>query len=240
MAVDSLQGSVGPYGHLHLVGNLWEPVSDIWHPKTYGDGTERTDPGGPTGEGYQVIRGGGFDTFTTNMRLANRMSALVDGSSIGVRCARPIAEPQMDAVAALSTRTQSGTVLGLGPLNGKALYVTAFSTDDTDQGRLRPGASPLAETRLVPNRTTEQAFVLEVPAVPSFYLFSSMDAGMPEPGKPPSGTGGVGRLASPIDGTESHSGLRIQLEALPGVVPIPSPKNPPLPPGIRPRSGQKR
>ena len=162
MAVDSLEGSTGPYGHLHLVGNLWEPVSDIWHPRTYGDGAERTDPGGPTGEGDHVLRGGGFDTFTTNMRLANRMSALVDGSHIGVRCARPTVASQPDSVAALTTRTQSGTVRGLGPLVGKALYVTAFSSDDTDDGRLRPGASPLAETRLVPNGAVEQHFVLEI------------------------------------------------------------------------------
>ncbi|HCH64756.1 MAG TPA: hypothetical protein DFR83_18260, partial [Deltaproteobacteria bacterium] len=224
MKADSLPDAAGPYGHVHLVGNVWEPVSDIWHPRTYGDGTARTDPGGPSGEGYRVLRGGGYDTFSTNMRLANRMSALVEGSKIGVRCARPTVTPTSDTVTALETVRHSGTVRGVDRLEGTALYVTAFLASDTENGALRRGASPLAEARMAPNGGVEQSFSLEVPAVDRFYLYASLDGGAPEPGKPPSGSGGVGRLADPVDGARPQAGLVIQLEALPGVVPMPKGK----------------
>ena len=242
MAVDSLEEGAGPYGNLHLVGNVWEPVSDVWHPRTYGDGAQRTDPGGPSGAGYSVIRGGGYDTFTTNMRLANRMSALVEGSKIGVRCARSTVEPTPDTVSALQTVRHTGTVRGIDRLVGTALYVTAFLASDTENGALRRGASPLAETRMVPNGEAEQTFELRVPAVERFYLYASLDGGAPEPGKPPSGSGGVGRLASPVDGARSQAGLVIQLEALPGVVPMPQgkAKSGPNGPTHGPRSGGGR
>ncbi len=243
LPVDALPKSAGPYGHLNLAGNVWEPVSDTWHPKTYGSGEPRTDPSGPRGEGPQVIRGGGFDTFSTNMRLTNRMSSLVAGSNIGVRCARPTVEPTPDAVAALDVRVHKGSVRGMGALVGKALYVTAFSVSEEEGGKVRPGASPIAEVRYEPNGEEEQEFAIEVPTVGAFLLMASLDGGTPEPGKPASGTGGVGRLQAPLRGSEGHSNLHIQLEPLPGVVPMPTGKGAKRPPGISgppPGSGPKR
>ena len=90
---------------------------------------------------------------------------------------------------------------------------------------------------MVPNGTAEQAFELEVPAVDSFYLFASLDGGEPEPGKPPSGSGGVGRLTAPVDGSQAQTGLTIQLEALPSVVPMPRGKAKGRPGGTQPGPG---
>ena len=214
LPADSQPSGAGPYGHLHLAGNLWEPVSDRWHPQTYGSGGERTDPGGPS-EGPGVIRGGAYNTFTTNMRVSNRMSTLVAGSHTGVRCARPTVEPNPDAVEPLKTIRLTGTVVGDGPLVGKALYVTSFSPGDAEGSRVRPGASPLAETRMTPSGAATQSFVLDVPTVDGVLLFASLDAGEPAPGKPASGTGGVGRVEGVVSTEADLAGLTISLKPLP-------------------------
>lgn len=238
LAVDSQPGGAGPYGHLHLAGNLWEPVSDVWHPNTYGTGADRTDPGGPSGGGPGVIRGGAYNTFSTNMRATNRMSSLVLGSKTGVRCARPTVPSIADDVAALETVTLRGTVTGSGPLVGKALYVTSFSPGDSDGDRVRPGASPLAEVRLEPGGSTTQDFDLEVPAVGSVLLFASLDAGTPEPGKPASGTGGVGRVVGPVSTDGDQEGLAIALQPLPTPGQLKRVKPPPASgPGRQPSAG---
>ena len=217
MAADSLEKGAGPYGHVHLAGNLWEPVADVWHPTTYGSGEPRTDPGGPAGDGPGVIRGGAFDTFSTNMRATNRMSTLVAGSRTGVRCARPTVSPVPDAVSVLDTVTFRGTVRNTDALSGKAVYVTAFSVSDGQGTQVRPGASPLAEVRMVPSGTQAQPFELEVPALGQVLLFASLDAGTPEPGKPASGSGGVGRLDGPVSTSADQADLTITLQPLPGL-----------------------
>ena len=244
VAADAASGGAGPYGHVHLAGNVWEPVSDLWHPNTYGEGTARTDPAGPKGEGARGIRGGGYDTFTTNMRVSNRMSVLVAGSAIGVRCARSFVEPKHDLVTPLEMVTMSGEVHGSAelPLAGKALYVTAFAVGDAQGGQVRPGASPMAEVRLTPNGSRTQGFALEVPATGPVLLFASLDAGAPKPGVPASGSGGVGRLASSVETTADAEGLVIALKPLPGVVPMPRIDGP-RPPGRSgppPRGGKRQ
>jgi len=233
VAVDSQPDGAGPYGHLHLAGNVWEPTSDVWHPNTYGAGGERIDPGGPPGTGPQVIRGGAFNTFSTNMRVTNRMSTLVAGSKIGVRCARPTVAAVQEDVDPLDTISLSGTVKGDGPLVGKALYVTAFSTGDADGSRVRPGASPLAEVRLVPSGGAVQDFSIDVPSLGPILLFSSLDGGTPEPGKPASGTGGVGRIEGTVSTDTDQSGLAIVLKPLPTPGRMPRVQQP----GAQPRGG---
>ena len=245
VAANATPKGAGPYGHVHLAGNVWEPVSDVWHPTTYGDGRPRTEPAGPKGEGAQVIRGGGFDTFSTNMRVSNRMSTLVAGSNIGVRCARSFAEPTHDAVEPLAMVQMTGEVRGSGEvkLSGKALYVTAFAVGDAQGGQVRPGASPVAEVRLTPSGAASQSFQLEVPATGPVLLFASLDAGSPKPGVPASGSGGVGRLEAPVETTGSSSGLVITLKPLPGVVPMPridDPRRQGAAPQRPPGGGQKR
>ena len=217
---DALPAGTGPYGHVHLAGNLWEPVADRYHPRTYGDGEARTDPGGPAAaDGPTVLRGGGFDTFSTNMRVANRMSSLVAGSQQGVRCARPTTTPNPDPVAPISTVRFSGTLTRADgrPLSGKAAYVTAFDPADADAaGAPRPGASPLAEVRLQPTGQPSLGFSLEVPAGAPVLLFASVDGGQAAPGRPASGSGGVGRVKAAVSTNEAQGNLSIVLDSLPG------------------------
>ena len=48
----------------------------------------RLDPSGPGTGDIHTLRGGGWNTFSTNMRSANRFHDLVMGSAAGFRCAR--------------------------------------------------------------------------------------------------------------------------------------------------------
>lgn len=218
IAVDALPEGAGPYGNLGLAGNAWEYVADTWNPRTYGDGRERFDPGGPAGGSVHVLRGGAFDTFSTNMRVANRFNDLVAGSATGFRCARPTVKPRPDAVAALKTVTVSGTIHREGGLSGSHLYVTAFDAAEVDPrtGQVPPGRSPVAEMRLVPSGEPTQPFALSVPEGGRYRIFASLDAGPSTPGVPASGSGGVGEAKADVVANTDVNGVRIVLHPLPG------------------------
>lgn len=256
LPVDSLPDGAGPYGHLHMSGNAWEWVTDAYHPAVY-DADGRTDPGGPEEGPYRVLRGGGWSTFGTNMRTANRFRDLVMGSPTGVRCARSTVASVPDPVPPLLLVTLSGEVRpAVGRLEGRALYVTAFDAADFDPetGLLAPGRSPAAETRLTPNGADMQAFQLDVPAGGPYMLSAALDAGAPGGGDDfvaPSGTGGMGQAAeNPIAASEPVNGIRIRLQAPPETGPAGTagPRGPghPLPGGPRnphpdgPREQQRR
>ena len=239
LPVDHAGLGAGPYGHLHLAGNVWEYVADVWHPGTYGDGGPRVDPGGPPTGAIHVLRGGGWDTFSTNMRVANRFQALVMGTSAGFRCARPAAASRPDEVTALALVALSGVVRREGgPVAGRALYVTAFDTSDTDptSGLLIPGRSPVAEIRLTPNGKDAQPFELRVPAGGRYLVSAALDHGGAEGTGPASGSGGVGSAdQNPVSAQQDLSGLTITVRALPLGGPPPGAAGPgphsPGPPG---------
>ena len=176
LKVDSLPKGAGPYGHLHLSGNVWEYVLDAWHPQTYG--TKRPDdPAGPVKGNIHVLRGGGWNTFSTNMRTANRFHDLVMGSASGFRCARGEI-PNFDNVQPLEMVNLNGTVYGAPSLKGRALYVTAFDAADADpNGMLAPGRSPVAELKIAPNGQKSQSFSLSVPKDRSYILSAALDGG---------------------------------------------------------------
>lgn len=216
--VGALPAGAGPYGHLDLAGNVWEYVADPYHPAVYGDGTPRTDPGGPAEGAVHGLRGGAWNTFSANMRVANRFQDLVMGSAAGVRCARPTAASVPDAVSPLDLVAVRGEVARAdgAVLAGRALYVTAFDARDLDPtGMPIPGRSPLAEIRLEPNGAARQPFDLPVPRGPEVLLSAALDAGTSGPAAPPSGSGGVGRLDHLVRVDADLEGLRLLIAPLP-------------------------
>jgi formylglycine-generating enzyme required for sulfatase activity len=222
--------NTGPYGHIDLAGNVWEYVADIYHPTVYGSGELRTDPAGPEEGSSHVLRGGSWNTFSTNMRTANRFSDMVMGSAVGIRCARPTTEAIPDPVEPLEMVTLSGTVSRQGgiPIHGRALYITVFDSADANRqtGQLTPGRSPVADLRLEPEGGSTQTFSIEVPTGRNYLLQSSLDDGSgndKDDYLSASGSGGFGSCeANPILATQDHSGLVITLE-VPGQAGQPQP-----------------
>lgn len=217
---DALPAGEGPYGHQHLAGNVWEFVSDAWHPAVYTQ-APRVDPGGAPGGEHHGLRGGGWNTFSTNMRVANRFHDLVMGSATGARCARPTVAPTPDTALPMELVTLRGTVRRIdGPLVGRALYVTAFDAE----GGAQPGRSPVAEVRLAPSGQDEQPFALRVPRGGTYLVSAALDGGtggQKEGYGPASGSGGFGEAEqNPVEAATHVSDLRIALRSAPaGPVP---------------------
>jgi len=212
-------GEPGPYGHRDLAGNVWEYVADYYHPALYAG--ERADPGGPKAGTFRVMRGGSWNTFSTNMRAANRFSDSVLGSAVGFRCAYPTVAAALAPIPPLPTVTLSGTVRrATGTLTGRRLYVTAFDALDTGpNGMPVPGHSPAAEVMMTPGGADSQAFSIEVPANAIYFLFSALDAGtggQKEGYISSSSSGGFGRADASVDASTDVDGLSISLGPPPG------------------------
>lgn len=214
-AVDRALG-VGPYGHRNIAGNVWEWVSDWYHPALYPSGVTRKDPLGPESGGLHTLRGGSWNTFSTNMRVANRFTSNLEGSSVGLRCARGWAVGTRDNVKPLTTARVLGEVWRpQGPITGKALYVSAFDIRDLDPAGQAPlpGRSPVAEVRMVPANTDRVAFKLEIPKGVEVLIMTSLDAGEPPQGAgaPPSASGGFARSDKTFKVTSDLDGIVIRL-----------------------------
>ena len=214
---DALPAGDGPYGHQALAGNVWEWVADRYHPSTY-PAEPRRNPGGPADGPLGTLRGGSWSTFSTNMRVANRMSDLVLGSATGVRCARFDHGLVTDEVTPVALVTLEGTVTRAdgGPLSGRAIYVAAFDARDIDprSGRLHPGRSPMAESRFDLVGEAVLAWSMEVPRGGRYRLSAALDAGTAG-AVAPSGSGGMGAHPELIDATQSQGGIDITLQAAP-------------------------
>lgn len=225
----------GPYGHQNLAGNVWEYTADLWHPHVYGPG--RRDPGGPTPGASalpHVLRGGGWNTFSTNMRVANRFTDLVMGSAVGVRCARPTVEPVPDQPVPLQMVKVSGTLKrDEGSFTGRAVYVVAFDNEDADpqSGMVPPGRSPVAERRFPPSGATEQEFSIDVPAGASYRIFASFDDGTgndKDAYRSSSGSGGIGMVQESISTVSGPvEGISITIAKMPKPPPGGRPPGPP-------------
>lgn len=230
----SLQG-VGPYGHVDLAGNLWEWTGDFYHPETYASGQERVNPLGPERGEVRVLRGGGWNTFSTNMRTANRFTSNLEGSATGVRCAYGAVAGTHDALPEQKWVKLSGRVQRTsGLLEGPALMVTAFDAADADPktGRLAPGRSPVAELKLSPNGLASQNFELRLPAG-KYLLMGALDGGRTEQFQgqftASSGLGAFGQAQGIVQADSDVSNLVISLNPPPA--PPPGSRPPGSPPG---------
>lgn len=246
-AADTAVRNTGPYGHTNLAGNVWEWVADRYHPRVYR--RDRVDPTGPAEGDLHVLRGGGWNTFSTNMRVANRLSSNLEGSAVGVRCARSHTAGNVDPVEPLRTVELRGTITGGdGPLVGTALYVTAFDAADADprSGMVAPGRSPVAETKLVPKGDASMTFTLAVPMNSTVLVSAALDAGTPtvKGGRwmAQSGSGGFGKAdQNPVKTDMAVDGLTITVKSeTVGQTPPSGPGGPPPggpPPGGPPPQG---
>ena len=252
---DALPKGTGPYGHRHLAGNVWEYVGDTWHPKVYGK--ERENPAGPKSGDIHVLRGGGWNTFSTNMRAANRFHDLVMGSAAGFRCARSMTKQKFDNVKPLVLASVTGSITASKNLQGRALYITAFDANDADSnGMLAPGRSPIAEVRLTPNNTSQQDFEIRLPKGGKYLLSAALDAGtggQKEDYVSASGSGGFGKAKqNPISVDSPVTDIIIEMQFAPAGGPRPankpnmkhkqpqfSPNNPPLHPAPKDHAPQQ-
>ena len=214
------QGNVGPYGHINLAGNVWEWTSDRYHPAVYAAG--RIDPGGPAeGPEVRVMRGGSWNTFSTNLRVANRFNDRVLGSAVGLRCVRSPTTPTLEEVEPLAYVTVSGTLTRGGKaLEGTAVYVSAFDTRDTKGADMPPpGMSPVEDVRFTPSGEDAMPFTIELPAGAEYLLFAALDDGSggdKEDYMAASGSGGMGRaVQNPVRVDGPVDGLTIDIQALP-------------------------
>jgi hypothetical protein len=237
------QGGAGPYGHLNLSGNVWEWVADAYHPRVYSTQARR-DPSGPSSGETHVMRGGGWNTFSSNMRVANRFHDLVLGSAVGVRCASGETQHVADPVAPLELVSISGTLSRDEPFQGRALYISVFDAQDQRGGMLPPGMSPIAELRLEPNGRTSQDFEIQVPRGGEVLVFGALDDGsgaQKEGYHAASGSGGMGQTESavPVDGPVSGVEIKVLVRSAQGPSPGPGgPGQAPPPGGQRPGPGK--
>lgn len=213
--------NTGPYGHVNLAGNAWEWVADAYAPNVYQLQTPRVDPTGPRSGTIHVLRGGGWNTFPTNMRVANRFTSVVAGSAAGFRCARATVPGTPDEVAPLDLVTLRGTVTSSTPIAGVQLNLSAFDAADLDAHTRRPapGRSPAAEAALPADGSTSIPFSLEVPRGSRYLVTAALDAGRQ---KGPdgayisrSGSGGAGEAAGLVEANDDVSGISVVLAVRP-------------------------
>jgi len=78
-----------PYGALDVRGNVWEWVND-WYDSDYYSDSPYTNPQGPPSGSYKVLRGGSWNDYWDNVRVANRGSIIDPDNryrNVGFRCA---------------------------------------------------------------------------------------------------------------------------------------------------------
>lgn len=221
--VVSTAKNTSPYGLRDTAGNVWEYVADPYHMRIYAYAAERTDPLGPRTGDTHVLRGGGWNTFSTNMRVANRFLSVVEGSAVGMRCARGPLVGTYDDVAPVDMVSVRGEIVGRGQkLEGVAINLAAFNLEDIDRATQQPnpGRSPIVEEAFKAEGGERQAFELRVPRGLSYQITAGLDAGAaPDvPGKgfrARSGSGGFGRADRTFLADADIQGVIITIVAAP-------------------------
>ena len=181
----------------------------------------RQNPAGVKKGTIHVLRGGGWNTFSTNMRSANRFHDLVMGSASGFRCVRSSVQLQYDDIEPLELVLFEGEIQAgeLNTLQGRAMYVSVFDAADADEkGMVAPGRSPVAEVKIQPNKKSSQKFEIEVPKGRAYFISAALDGGsgaQKDNYVSASGSGGFGRVEREIAGTENQKNLQIVLQKPP-------------------------
>lgn len=77
-----------PYGVCGLAGNVWEWVND-WYDRSYYRNAPRSNPSGPDSGKHKVLRGGSWESHSTNVRCSARFDASPEEAKnkYGFRCA---------------------------------------------------------------------------------------------------------------------------------------------------------
>ncbi len=73
IAAESYLGGASPYGALHMAGNVWEWVADVYHGSYYST-SPYENPRGPGGSDVHVLRGGSFVATPVYLRTTVRES----------------------------------------------------------------------------------------------------------------------------------------------------------------------
>ena len=218
--VESRPSGAGPYGHVNLAGNVWEYVLDVYHPSLYRKGRV-TNPAGPSTGSTHVLRGGGWNTFSTNMRVANRFNDHLQGSATGFRCVYNGAEPVFENVepvewiaAEVTVRRKDGR-----PIVGQMLTVTAFDVKDIDpaSGMPAPGRSPVGETGIAPNGQVEARVSVSMPAGSQVRFSAALNDGSAQgTPMPAAASGGIGWAKKNVTVvSEGPVGITLELAPLP-------------------------
>ena len=211
--------NTSPYGLRDMAGNVWEYVADRYHMQVYAHAAVRTDPLGPPTGDTHVLRGGGWNTYSTNMRVANRFLSVVEGSAVGMRCARGPLVGATDDVPPVEMVAVRGEIVSSGPkLEGVAINIAAFNVADLDPATQmpNPGRSPIVEEAFKAEGHERQAFEFHGPRGLSYQITAGLDAGAaPDaPGKgfrPQSGSGGFGRADRTIQADGDVEGVIITI-----------------------------
>ncbi len=93
--VGSFRKDVSPYGVFDGAGNVMEWVADWYGESIYRDGGNR-DPRGPSHGVFKVMRGGGYSTSGSDLRITSRSKMVPNfrDETIGFRCAKSAEEGQ--------------------------------------------------------------------------------------------------------------------------------------------------
>ena len=88
--VGSYDSGKSYYGTYDMAGNVWEWVNDYYQSDYYTDNA--SNPKGPTGSAYRVLRGGSWNLNVNNVRSAyrNRNTPVTTYFNVGFRCVRSL------------------------------------------------------------------------------------------------------------------------------------------------------
>jgi len=87
--VGSKTDGASPYGAMDMLGNVWEWTADFYDGNYYA-GSPGRNPKGPSSGSYVVLRGGGYNSATDELRTSYRFSLGTNHSyyAAGFRCVR--------------------------------------------------------------------------------------------------------------------------------------------------------